>query len=237
MSERDGSNPPAYEIEGFAFVGRTFDEYARMFDLDVATLGEETILDCPAGPNGFVAGAYERGADVTGVDALFDRAPAELAPRCRSDVADVESELREKRELFAWDFYDDVDDRMNYLRRATEAFLADYPEGRRQGRYVHAELPDLPFADDAFSLVLSGHFLFLYADRLGVEFHVACLLELLRVASGEVRVFPLRGLDAEPAGCLDEVVAALEAEGYAPGLGDVPFEFQRGADEMLVVPA
>lgn len=237
MDAGDGAGATAYEVEGYAFIGRTFEEYTRMFDLDVATLDEETILDCPAGPNGFVATVHERGADVTGVDALFDRPPSELASRCRGDVADVEPELRRKRKLFTWEFYDDVDERMDYLRRAAETFLADYPEGRRQGRYVHAELPELPFAEDAFSLVLSGHFLFLYDDRLDREFHLASLRELCRVAAGEVRVFPIYGLDAEPSDHLTDVIAALEAEGYAPETRTVPFEFQQGADRMLVVPA
>lgn len=237
MEADDQADETRYEVEGFAFIGRTFEEYAHMFDLDVGALEGERILDCPAGPNSFVAGADERGADVTGVDAMFDRPPGELAARCRADVADVEPQLREKRELFAWDFYGGVEKRMEYLRRAAETFLADYPEGRTDGRYVHAELPRLPFAENSFSLVLSAHFLFLYGDRLDFDFHVRALRELLRVASGELRVFPVVGLDAEPYDRLEDVLATLEADGYDPALCEVPFEFQRGATEMLVVPA
>ena len=33
-----------------------------------------------------------------------------------------------------------------------------------------AALPDLPFPDDAFDLVLSSHLLFTYADRLDADF-------------------------------------------------------------------
>lgn len=46
---------------------------------------------------------------------------------------------------------------------ALNCFLDDY--GRKNGHYVHGELPVLPFPDQVFDLVLSSHFLFLYASR------------------------------------------------------------------------
>jgi len=67
----------------------------------------------------------------------------------------VPAKHAEKADLFVWEFYDGVADRRRYLERAREAFLTDHPDGR--GRYVAAALPDLPFADDSFSLVLSPH--------------------------------------------------------------------------------
>jgi hypothetical protein len=154
-----------------------------------------------------------------------------LARRSREDVAAVAAQHEEKRDLFAWEFYDDPAERRAYLDRARDRFLADYPDGP----YVAAALPDLPFADGAFSLVVSAHFLFLYDDRLDHGFHVDALRELARVASREVRVFPLVGLDTSRYDRLDDVLAALDADGYGVAVRDVPFEFQRGATEMLVV--
>ncbi len=222
-----------FEVDDYAFIGRTFDEYARMFDLDPGTLAGETILDCPSGPDSFVATAAERGATVVGADVAYAKPPDALAARCAADVAAVSAQHAEKTDLFAWEFYDGVADRRRYLERARERFLADYPAGR--GRYVAAALPDLPFADDAFSLVLSAHLLFLYDDRLDHAFHLAALRELARVAGREVRAFPLVGLDTERYARLDDVVAALEGDGLSVEVRDVPFEFQQGATEMLVV--
>jgi len=44
---------------------------------------------------------------------------------------------------------------------AMQEFLADYRAGGREGRYMAATLPHLPFADGAFDLALCSHLLFL----------------------------------------------------------------------------
>ncbi len=77
-------------------------------------------------------------------------------------------------------------------------FVKDLMQNRKKGIYKYAELPDLPYPDNAFKLVLSSHFLFLYGDRLDLDFHSNCLKELFRVCSGEIRIYPLTGLDAMP---------------------------------------
>ena len=58
-------------------------------------------------------------------------------------------------------------------------------------RYVPVTLPSLPFKDDEFDLILSAHFLFMYADRLDYPFHLSTVKELLRVSKEEIRIFPL----------------------------------------------
>lgn len=226
-------DPDRYEVESaFAFLGRTFEEYAAFFDLEAAALAGRRVLDCPAGPSGFVAGASARGASAVGVDPVFGQPPAVLARRQREAVGSVAAQLPEKAHLFTWDFYDGVPDRLGYLRRAGRRFLADVD--RHPGRYVAAALPDLPFADDAFDLVCSANLLFLYGDRLDRRFHREALRELRRVGS-EVRVFPTVGLDTEPSPHLEPVTAWLADRGHDVETRRVPYEFQQGADKMLVV--
>jgi hypothetical protein len=74
--------------------------------------------------------------------------------------------------------------------------------------------------------------LFLYADDLDLDFHIRSLSELLRVAD-EVRVFPLIALNGAPSPHLAPVMAALSASETPARLVSVPFEFQRGATQML----
>ena len=73
---------------------------------------------------------------------------------------------------------------------AMEEFLLDYDRGKAEGRYVNAELPNLPFQDHIFDLALCSHFLFLYSSTLDGEFHIAAIREMCRVAH-QVRIFPL----------------------------------------------
>lgn len=222
-----------YEVpSGTEFLGRTFHEYRRMFDLAPADLTGRAVLDCPGGPSSFTAVAAEFADRAVAVDPVYGPPPAAVEATCRETLEHVRRQLREKRDLFVWDEYGDVDTRMRFLRAAVERFLADY--ARRPGRYTRAKLPRLPFADGAFELVLSGSFLFLYDDRFDRAFHVAALEELARVG-GEVRVFPLSSLDRTRSAFVEPVTEELRDAGYAVGTVAVPYEFQPGATDMLVV--
>lgn len=223
-----------FEVESeYLFIGRTFTEYRRMFALDVEDLGGRSVLDCPGGPGSFAAVASEVGAAVTAVDPMYGPPASALGEECAAAVRRSLGQLREKRDLFVWSFYGDVETRGRFLRAAAERFLADY--ALHSGRYVAAALPDLPFASNAFDLVLSGNFLFLYDDRLSREFHVRALGELARVAGDEVRVFTLASLDRERSALVDPVAEDLRAQGLGVERREVPYEFQPGATEMLAV--
>ena len=102
-------------------------------------------------------------------------------------------------------------------------------------RYVPARLPELPFADGAFDLVLSGHLLFTYPDHMDEAAHLAALRELVRVSRHQVRVFPLVDTTVTPSPYLDDLRRVLESEGATTALRRVPYHFQRGADTMLVI--
>jgi ubiquinone/menaquinone biosynthesis C-methylase UbiE len=113
-----------------------------------------------------------------------------------------------------------------------EDFLSDFNAGLEQGRYVPAELPDLPFFDATFDLALCSHFLFLYSERYDAQFHIQALRELCRVAP-EVRVFPLVELSGVTSRHLPEVISALEGGGCTVKIEVVRYEFQKGGNQML----
>ncbi|SDM00241.1 hypothetical protein SAMN04487949_0457 [Halogranum gelatinilyticum] len=219
--------------EEFRLIGRTFEEYRAMFGLDATELVDTRVLDCPGGPGAFTAVASAVGADVTAVDPAYGPPASDLGPVCDQAVTETVTQLHEKRDLFVWDFYGDVETRGRYLRAAYERFLTDYE--RHPNRYVEAALPDLPFPDDSFDLTLSANLLFLYDDRLSSEFHHAAVDELLRVTRGEVRLFPLASLDRERSVFVDRVVGRLREQDIETEFRPVDYEFQPGATEMLVL--
>jgi ubiquinone/menaquinone biosynthesis C-methylase UbiE len=104
--------------------------------------------------------------------------------------------------------------------------------GLRDGRYVDAELPTLPFQDRSFGLAVCSHFLFLYSDHLDAEFHQRAVLELCRVAR-EVRIFPLLALGAQASAHVRGIQGHVRRLGYQVSLEVVPYEFQRGANQMM----
>jgi hypothetical protein len=102
--------------------------------------------------------------------------------------------------------------------------------GRPRGR------PALPFDDRAFDIALCSHFLFLYSTQLGEAFHRAAVREMCRVA-GQVRIFPLLTLGGERSRLLDTCARDLRDEGHNVVVETVPYEFQRGGNEMMRITA
>jgi hypothetical protein len=141
----------------------------------------------------------------------------------------------EAEHLYVWKYYKNKDEVIALRNKALKLFAEDFPAGFKEKRYAKVGLSHLPFPDKSFSLVLSGNFLFLYGDRLDLDFHKAGIKELVRVCSGEVRIFPLVGLDAKPYPYLDEILSFLDSAGVKSEMVKVPFEFQKGANQMLKI--
>ena len=223
------------DIDRIAFIGRTFDEYARIFALEESLLKKGPVLDCPAGAASFAAEANRAGFEVIACDIFYDLTLQQLIRKGEEDIRLIYDKVGEVSHLYVWDYYKDRDNLIARRKEALAFFADDFEEGLTHGRYKKAALPNLPFADNVFSLVISSHFLFLYGEMLGPEFHKASLLELMRVSSGEVRIFPLNGLDAKPYPYLGEMISFLHATGIDAEITEVPFEFQRGGNKMMTL--
>jgi hypothetical protein len=213
--------------------GRTFDEYRAMFALTPEDL-EGRILGCGDGPAAFNATATASGARVVSADPLYQFTPAQIRQRIEATAATVEAQTRANAHEFVWTAIPTVEALVDLRMTAMNAFLSDFDTCPGAGRYVGAALPDLPFARDSFDLALCSHFLFLYSALHDADFHVRAIIELGRVAS-DVRIFPLLELGAKPSRHIDAVVEALSASGLTASRVRVPYEFQRGGNEMLKV--
>jgi len=221
------------DIDRIVFFGRTYAEYVDMFGLGESLLRNGRILDCPAGASSFAAEAHKLGINITACDILYNLTVNRLVEKGKEDIQHVFDKFNEVNYLYVWKYYKSKDEVMALRSRALEIFANDFPVGSKEGRYVQAEMPYLPFSDRTFSLVLSSNFLFLYGDRLDFDLHVACIKELLRVCSGEVRIFPLIGLDAKPYPYLNEILSFLDSDDIKVEIVEVPFEFQKGANKMI----
>ena len=190
------------------------------------------ILGCGDGPASFNAELSARGGSVVSVDPLYRFSAAAIERRVQQTSATMMAQTSANRGDFVWTHVRSLDDLGRRRMGALRAFLADFEAGRRSGRYVDGALPVLPFADEAFDLALSSHFLFLYSAQFDLDFHVAALREMLRVA-GEVRVFPLLQIGGAPSPHVAGVRKALTASGARVTVEAVPYEFQRGGNRML----
>jgi hypothetical protein len=211
--------------------GRSFDEYRRMFALSDANLAMR-VLGCADGPASFNAEATRRGARVVSCDPLYRHDASAIRDRIVATYPDVIDQTRKNPGEFVWTSIRSVEELGEIRMSAMNDFLNDFPSGKAAGRYVDAELPALPFADGSFDLALSSHFLFLYTIQLGGEFHRAAVREMCRVAR-DVRIFPLLALGGQRSPFVDALVAELAASTFDVSIEDVPYEFQRGANQMM----
>jgi hypothetical protein len=211
--------------------GRSFDEYCSMFALSSDDLALR-ILGCGDGPASFNAEATRRGMVVTSCDPIYHWEAVHIRERIVATYDQIIDQTRRNSDEFVWSSIRSVDELGQVRMAAMEAFLSDYGQGRADGRYVEAELPKLPFADGAFDLALCSHLLFLYSVQLGEEFHRDSLRELCRVAR-EVRVFPLLALGGERSPYIGRSVTDLRESGHDVSIERVPYEFQRGGNEMV----
>lgn len=222
-------------IGDFLISARSFEEYRAMFGLGDDDL-RGRVLDCPGGGASFTATAAALGVDAVAVDPVYATPAARLADRITAELDRGHAWATANAERYSWEFYGGPEGHARLRADSARLFRDDLLT--RRGRYVAAALPDLPFADRTFDLVLSSHLLVTYADRLDLDFHVAAVLEMVRVCRGAVRVYPLVDQAGQPAPeLLAGLLGHLADAGLRARLRTVDYEFQRGARELLEVTA
>lgn len=213
--------------------GRSYEEYATMFDLSEADL-QLRILGCGDGPAAFNSELTKRGGSIVSIDPIYALDAAQIKSRIAKTYDTVLAQMRENQNDYVWNAISSVEELGRMRMSAMDAFLSDFESGKRESRYIAGELPSLPFEPDAFDVALSSHFLFLYSAHLSLEFHLHALHEMLRVAR-EVRVFPVLALAGSRSPHLKPVIDHLAHDGFNAEVRRVPYEFQRGGNEMLLI--
>ena len=211
--------------------GRSFDEYLDMFNLSENDLARD-IVGVGDGPASFNFWMYQRGTPIVSVDPIYRYSEAELRQRIQETYDDVIAQARQNRDKFVWTKFSSVDELAEVRMQAMDAFCQDFEGGKQQGRYINASLPNLPFRDGHFDLVLSAHLLFFYSANRDLSFHLDAVRELLRIGT-EVRIFPIVDVNSNPSPFLSPVIDELEKDGIICTVERVPYHFQKTGNEML----
>ena len=222
------------KLENIVPWGRSKKEYMEMFNLGKEDVLHKRILGCGDGPSSFNTEMDYDGGRVVSIDPLYAYTKQQIMQRIDEVAEEVMAQVRANVDNFVWKNIPDVESLEHIRIEAMMEFLMDYEDGLEEGRYIAAELPDLPFEDDSFDMALCSHLLFLYSDHLDEAFHKASIDEMLRVAK-EVRIFPLLTLKNKPSPHLEPVIDHLRSKGYRVQVVKTGYEFQKGADEMLQI--
>ena len=226
------SNPisPFNRIQGPIFIGRTWKEYMKMFNLELENLSELKILDCASGASSFRAHSAENGVDVTAVDLMYCQNADDLCVKCNEHLKILVESLKKIENKFVWKFFSDPDELQHNRNNACKEFISDYINNKGKN-YIPADIKNLPFNDECYDLVLCSHLLFIYDHRLDYEFHLKAVLEMLRVSKGELRIYPLvrnHGVKSEFVERIMNDVPDVKME-----IVSVDYEFRKESNEML----
>ncbi|MFC5531984.1 class I SAM-dependent methyltransferase [Cohnella yongneupensis] len=213
----DVGAPPAYPQTGVASTCRAYREYEAMFRLEEGDLRAGTVLDVAGGASSFTAHLRTLGIEAFAVDPFYEGVTEQVIADAEKEIEVSSAKIAANAASFDWSFYGSPEQHRQLREQSLQRFAADFRmEGGRK-RYISAALPNLPFADDTFSLVVCSHFLFLYADSFDERFHAAAIDEILRVLKpgGQLRIYPLVSLKWEEISYLDRLIDGVSGKARA----------------------
>ncbi|RJE89804.1 methyltransferase domain-containing protein [Paenibacillus sp. 1011MAR3C5] len=224
-----------YEQVGVAMTCRGFDEYRAMFQLKDEELAAGSILDVAGGGSSFTAEARKKGYDAMAADPRYSGDIRAWVEEARGEIEASTAKLDGLRDRFDWGYYGSLENHRSGREKSLMLFAEHVAAAEGEYRYIGGSLPELPFDNNHFSLVLCSHFLFLYAEQFGYAFHEASIRELMRVCrpGGTIRVYPLMSLKWEPYEQLDELMEVVRKAGGTPEIRESGLPFIPGSDRML----
>jgi SAM-dependent methyltransferase len=204
-----------YPQAGVAVTCRSFREYEAMFSLEESALRLGPILDVAGGASSFTAEANARGLSCTAADPRYALTPDALYAQSSEEIEVSTAKLAKLQDRYDWSYYGSLEAHRANREASLSRFIEHYRGEGAHNTYAAASLPDMPFADESFGLVLCSHFLFLYEEQFPLRFHIDAVKELYRVVrpGGEARIYPLHSFQFAKYPGLGELVEALEREG------------------------
>jgi len=226
--------PEKFDIKDIIAIGRTLDEYSRMFDLRFTQLKGAAILDMGGGVSSFTAEANELGLNVKSCDRIYGFSADELEDKCVNDLGVMLKTLPPVRDNYRWDFYKDEGGLRAFREKAYRGFIEDYKKNRAN-RYIKSGLPYTVFTDKEFDITLVSHFLFLYDEHRDYNFHLDSIAELIRITKEEIRIFPIMNLRWKKSEFVDKIMNEPAFGKCVFEVKKVDFEFIKGGNEYLSI--
>lgn len=211
--------------------GRSLQEYIDMFKLTDQDL-QLKILGCGDGPAGFNAEMHGKNLSTISADPIYKFSKNQIESKIQETSHDILEQTRNNKDKFIWTSIKSPEELAKIRLKSMKLFLEDFECGKKENRYIDAELPILPFKDSQFDLALCSHFLFLYSENLSLEFHINSIKEMLRVA-GEVRIFPTLDCNSNTSKHLSSIKKYFNS--FKVQITKVNYEFQKNGNQMLSI--
>jgi SAM-dependent methyltransferase len=213
--------------------GHGAEDYLGMFDLSQAEL-ESGILEYGCGPSAVNSQLTKLNKQVVSCDPLFVLDKDTLSSKAKMIFANMAEEIYLHQDRFDFSQSGGLEKLLVNRQQGMQNFFADYPNGKKEGRYVGISDYHLPFADFTFEYALSSHYFFADLDEQTVDFHLIVIRELARIAK-EVRIFPLVDREGNMSEFLGPVLLGLQQENYGVEVREVSFHLHKSGNAMLRV--
>lgn len=225
-----------YEQIGVAMTCRSYAEYVRMFDLREGELSAGEVLDVAAGGSSFTAELAGRGqTQAIAADPRYAMRTEEWMEEAAKEIEVSYAKLAKLTDVYDWSYYETPERHREGRLRSLDVMRSDAGSLEGRERYIAGALPQLPFQDNRFSLVLCSHFLFLYGEQFDYSFHLESILEMMRVCKpgGQVKIYPLVSFAQEQDRNLDTLMEAVIKAGGVPELLESQLPFIPGSVYFL----
>ncbi|MBB3108236.1 SAM-dependent methyltransferase [Paenibacillus phyllosphaerae] len=226
-----------YEQIGVAMTCRSYEEYVRMFDLTEEQLGQGEVLDIAGGGSSFTAALHRKGLQGIAVDPRYKPGIDQWIAEASLEIETSTAKLGRLKDKFDWTYYGNIENHRASRERSLQLFADDLNSADADRRYIEGALPQLPFADNRFQTIVCSHFLFLYADQFGLDFHLQAIAEMVRVCApgGTIKIYPLLSLQWVPYPHLPHIVKEASRYGGTTELYPSRLPFIPGSDQGLQI--
>ena len=75
----------------------------------------------------------------------------------------------------------------------------------------------------------------MYDDRLDYDFHKQSILELSRITTREIQIYPLTNLKAQKSLLADQLMQDRDLSGLEIAVESTDFEFLKNSNERLII--
>lgn len=132
-----------FELDNVVLVGRTFEEYYKMFSLDEVSK-DNNILDVASGVSSFCKEANLEGYNVTASDKIYSFEASSIEEKCARDLEIVLEKLPFVKDSYKWDFFEDIPALKRNRELAYKRFIDDFKE-KGNKKYMYVDFPQTQF--------------------------------------------------------------------------------------------
>lgn len=216
-----------------ALWGQHLDEYQDMFALTSEDL-TKSFLEYNSGVSAFNYEVKPKSAFCVSCDPWYVLDKNKLREKIELNFDTRLKELQSNLNSLDITRYGSFEKLVEYRRQGIESFFSDFEDGLATNRYLPSISDELPFPDFKFDFALIANNFFSDLDYQTVEYHIARIKELARVAK-DVRIFPLVDANGTPSNLLGPIIMGLYQDNFRVEVKDVAYYLQHRGNAMLRV--